>query len=161
MRQVLDDHAAARPQVFARNSLEIAVPPGNPGHVTGLADLARPKLRVAVCQVAVPCGALAESVLRRAHVPVRPVTEALDVKAVLTAVETGEVDAGLVYRTDVQAAGAKAVGIPIPAAANGSTSYPIAVLTASRQGTLAAAFVAEVLSPDGRAVLARAGFGAP
>ena len=73
-----------------------------------------------------------------------------DVKSVLTKVELGEVDAGVVYVTDVKAAGAKVTGIEIPADVNASTSYPISALAASEQPSLAASFVAYVVSDQGR-----------
>jgi molybdate transport system substrate-binding protein len=146
---------------FASNTLEIAVPPGNPGHVTGLADLAKPSVKVAVCQAEVPCGAVAATVFRKAGVTVRPATEEADVKSVLSKVTLGEVDAGLVYVSDVKAAGGKVVGIPVPARANAVTTYPIAELTSSRHLDVAKEFVDLVLSDAGRRVLAAQGFAAP
>ena len=92
---------------------------------------------------------------------VKPVTEEPDVKSVLAKVELDAVDAGVVYVTDVKAAGAKVVGVEIPAAQNVSTSYPIATLKASKNAPLAAAFMAYVLSTDGQSVLSATGFGAP
>ncbi|HMA46251.1 MAG TPA: molybdate ABC transporter substrate-binding protein [Frankiaceae bacterium] len=152
---------ASGPVTFARNTLEIAVPPDDPGHVTGLRDLARPGLAVAVCQPQVPCGAVAREAFAKAGVTVRPRTLGSDVRAVLTTVELGEVDAGVVYRTDVRAAGGKVRGVAIPADWNASTSYPIAVLTRSAGSAAARAFVAFVRSDTGRAVLAGAGFDPP
>ena len=146
---------------FARNDMEIAVPPANPGGIAALADLARPRVKVALCQAQVPCGTGAAPVLAKAGLTVRPVTEEVDVKAVLTKVRLGEVDAGVVYRTDVLAAGATVRGIEIPADVNASTTYPIATLTKAANPTLAAAFVDYVLSADGRRVLADAGFTGP
>lgn len=143
-----------RPAVFAHNRLAIAVPPGNPGHVHGLADLARPALRVAVCAPQVPCGDAARRAFAAAHVAGRPDTYEQDVKAVLAKVELGEVDAGLVYRTDIQAAGRRVLGLPVepPVVA----AYPIVALRAAGSG-----FVAFVRSARGRAVLAAAGFDPP
>ena len=152
---------AAEPRTFARNVLAIAVPPDNPAGVRGLADLAEPGLKLALCQEQVPCGTVARQVIDKARLTVRPVTLGADVKAVLTAVQLGEVDAGLVYATDVRAAGDKVEGIEIPAAQNASTSYPIAVLTRAPNAAAARAFVDHVLSADGSAVLARAGFAGP
>ena len=161
MDQVVQAGEASGPTTFARNELRIAVPPDNPGNVTALADLARPGVKVAVCQPQVPCGTVTAEVLSKARVTVQPVTEGQDVKAVLTAVRTGEVDAGLVYVTDVLAAGDKVEGIEIPDRVNASTSYPIATLTASRNPATAKAFVDLVLSAAGRAVLEEAGFAGP
>jgi molybdate transport system substrate-binding protein len=152
---------AASPTTFAKNVMEIALPPDNPGGVGSLADLAKAGLKVALCQEQVPCGATAKQALDEAKVTVRPVTLGADVKAVLTAVELGEVDAGIVYRTDVRAAGAKVRGVEIPADRNASTSYLIARLTDAPNAAGAKAFVDYVLSADGRSVLAEAGFAAP
>ena len=152
---------AARATTFAANDLAIAVPPSNPANITGLRDLAREGVKVAMCQVKVPCGTVAARVIEKAGVRVVPVTEEADVKSVLAKVALGEVDAGLVYVTDVQAAGTKVRGIAIPAAVNASTDYPIAVLTAAEDAVVAQAFVDYVLSPAGRSVLDAAGFRAP
>lgn len=161
MDDVVGAGAAEAPAVFARNVLAIAVPPDNPANVTTLADLASPAVKVALCQPDVPCGAVAAQVFASAGVVVSPVTLEADVRAALTKVRLGEVDAGVVYVTDVLAAGAEVVGIEIPADVNASTSYPIATLTASETPSLAQAFVDYVLSPDGAAVLTGAGFQKP
>jgi len=158
MQTVVAAGEAAEPATFARNVLAIAVPPDNPGHVTALRDLASSDVTVALCQPEVPCGVSAAAVLAKAGLTVRPVTLEADVKATLTKVELDEVDAGLVYATDVLAAGAKVRGIEIPAEVNSATSYPIAALTASKQPALATAFVEYVLSADGSSVLTAAGF---
>ncbi|HST48182.1 molybdate ABC transporter substrate-binding protein [Jatrophihabitans sp.] len=161
MTQVIDAKAASGSQTFARNILEIAVPPANPAGVTGVADLARSGVKVALCQSQVPCGATAQQVFAKAGLTVKPVTLEPDVKAALTKVETNEVDAAVVYVTDVRAAGAKVKGIPIPDAQNASTDYPIARLAEAGNPDGAYAFVDYVLSAAGRDVLAAAGFAAP
>ena len=144
---------------FATNTAEIAAAPGTT--VTGLSDLARPGLKVALCDRSVPCGALADKVLANAHVTVKPVTRGLDVRSTLAYVTNGSADAAIVYVTDVKAAGAKVVGIEVPAAQNSSTTYEIATVTSSRHATLARQFEDYVLSPHGQAALATAGFSAP
>lgn len=149
----------APPATFATNSAEIAVAPGV--HVTGLADLARPGLKVVLCESAVPCGALADKVLANAHVRVRPVSRGVDVRSTLGYVTSGAADAAVVYVTDVRAAGAKVTGVPIPASVNASTDYEIATVKASRHARLAQDFADFVLSGEGRRVLAAAGFGTP
>ncbi len=93
MTQVISAKAATDSTTFARNVLQIAVPPANPAGVTGLADLARPGVKVALCQPQVPCGATARKVFDKAGITVKPVTLEQDVKAALTKVETNEVDA--------------------------------------------------------------------
>jgi molybdate transport system substrate-binding protein len=161
MDSVVKAGNAADPKTFAKNVLEIAVPPANPAGVTALADLAKPGLKLAVCQEQVPCGTVAKQVFDKAELTVEPVTLGADVKAVLTAVELGEVDAGLVYKTDVQSAGSKVKGIEIPAEENASTSYPITALAKAPNEAAARAFVDYVLSTDGTKVLTEAGFASP
>ncbi|HEU4567143.1 MAG TPA: molybdate ABC transporter substrate-binding protein [Marmoricola sp.] len=161
MDQVVEVGDATRPRTFAVNTMEIAVPPGNPGGVHRLADLARPATKVAVCQPQVPCGAVAAEVFHHAGITVHPVTEEVDVKSVLTKVAVGEVDAGVVYVTDVRAATGQVRGVRISAAVNASTRYPIAVVRNSPHAATARAFEQLVLSAQGRRVLATAGFGQP
>ncbi|GAA0256635.1 molybdate ABC transporter substrate-binding protein [Cryptosporangium japonicum] len=153
--------AAVDAKDFAQNTMEIAVPPDNPGKVAALADLAKPGLKIALCQEQVPCGATAKKVLDKAEITVTPKTLGADVKSVLTTVSLGEVDAGIVYRTDVRAAGDKVKGIEIPADRNASTAYPIATLKDAPNADGATAFVDYVLSADGTKVLEAAGFTAP
>lgn len=159
MRQV-GDHAVD-PVRFAENQLQIAVPAGNPGRVRGLADFAEPDLTLAVCEKQVPCGEAAVEAFDAAGVTPRPDTYGNDVKSVLTGVRLGEVDAGLVYRTDVRAAGSQVAGIDLPASATPVNHYPIAVLDEAPNPPAARAFVSYVRSAKGRHVLARAGFGLP
>lgn len=161
MAQVVDAKAASGSKTFARNEMEIAVPPANPAGVAGIADLARTGVKVALCQSQVPCGATAAKVFDKASVTVKPVTLEPDVKAALTKVQTDEVDAAVVYVTDVRAAGAKVRGVEIPDAQNASTDYPIAVLAKAGNPAGGQAFADFVLSATGRDVLAAAGFAAP
>jgi molybdate transport system substrate-binding protein len=161
MRTVTDAGDAGEPAVFARNRLEIAVPAGNPGGVTGLADFADPSLKIALCAEQVPCGAAARQALTAAGVTPAPDTLEQDVKAALSKVRLGEVDAALVYRTDVLAAGNAVEGIELPAADAAVNDYPLAVLAHAPNAPAARAFVDHVLSEKGRAVLADAGFDVP
>jgi molybdate transport system substrate-binding protein len=161
MQQVVDAKAASDPTAFARNVLEIAVPTDNPAKVASLQDLARPGVKVALCQLQVPCGDLAQKVLAKAKVAVKPATLEADVKATLTKVQLGEVDAGLVYVTDVRAAGDKVSGVQIPPDVNLATTYPIAPLNGSKNADLAEAFVQYVLSDPAKAELTGAGFQSP
>jgi molybdate transport system substrate-binding protein len=162
MKQVTDaGQAAGPPRVFVRNALQIAVPKGNPGKVTGLADFAKPDLTIALCAPQVPCGAAAEKVLKAAGVAGAPDTLEQDVKAALAKVELGEVDAALVYRTDVLAAAGKVEGIDFPEAEQAINDYPVALLTDAPNPGGARAFVDYVLSGKARTVLIEAGFRAP
>jgi molybdate transport system substrate-binding protein len=153
--------AATGDSVFAINTMEIATPPTPTVPVTSLADLAKPGVKVVICQQDVPCGAAAQKLFTQNNVAVTPVSEEVDVKAVLSKVVLGEADAGIVYVTDVLAAGDKVVGVPIPTDQNVTTKYPIAPITASTNAAAAQAFVAYVLSPAGQKVLTAAGFSSP
>lgn len=153
--------ASAHPLVFARNRLEIAVPASNPGHITGLADLADPAKTIALCAPEVPCGAAAATVFRKAGLVAAPDTLEQDVKAALTKVRLGEVDAALVYRTDVDAAGDRVTGIPFPESSGAINEYLIAPLKGSSHQKLAAAFIAWVRGDSGQKVLKEASFDLP
>jgi len=161
MDQVVSAGDAFNPQNFAQNTMEVATPPDNPAKVTSVNDLAEKSVKVALCQPQVPCGAVAAEVFKNAGITVKPVTLQPDVKSVLTQVETGNVDAGMVYVTDVKAAGAKVSGVTISASDNASTEYPIATINSSKQKSEAQAFVNYVLSPAGQQVLTAAGFEKP
>jgi molybdate transport system substrate-binding protein len=161
MDQVTSKGNAQSPRNFVSNSMEIAVPPSNPANVTSLQDLAKSSVKVALCQPQVPCGATAQEVFKNAGITVKPVTLEPDVKSTLAKVELNAVDAGVVYVTDVMAAGSKVKPVPIAANVNASTEYPIATLTHAPNPTGAQAFVAYVVSPDGMSVLKAQGFAAP
>jgi molybdate transport system substrate-binding protein len=161
MDQVVSAGGAASPTNFASNVMEVALPPSNPAHVTQLSDLSKSSVKVALCDVAVPCGATAQKVFTNAKITVTPVTRETDVKAVLSKVTLGEVDAGVVYLTDVRSAGNKVQGLPIPSDVNASTKYPIATLTKAPNKAAAQAFTAYVLSPEGSRVLTAVGFAKP
>src|SRR5438067_10046962 len=137
------------PSVFARNHLQIVVARGNPEHIGGLADLSRAGLVVVLCAPAVPCGRYAIQSLRAAGVTVTPASQEADVKAVVSKVALGEADAGIVYVTDVKAAGAAVQGIDIPARFNVTADYPMALLKDSQDAVLAGTFISYVLA-DGQ-----------
>jgi molybdate transport system substrate-binding protein len=147
-----------RPVVFAHNRLTIIVPSGNPAHVTDLADLADPQVAVALAGPEVPAGQYAVEALEAAGLTVSPVSQEVDVKAVVTRVTLGGADAGIVYVTDAAAAGDAVDTVPIPRAQNVVATYPAVTLDASRQPELARAFVAFLRSPPAQQVLRRFGF---
>ncbi|GAB3979201.1 molybdate ABC transporter substrate-binding protein [Plantactinospora veratri] len=149
------------PATFARNQLVIAVSRGNPGGVAGLADLTRPGVKVALCAEQVPCGAAAKLALTSAGVKVTPVTLEQDVKAALSKLRLGEVDAALVYRTDARAAAEDVDGIEFPESAGAVNDYPIVVCRDAPNRVAGQAFVDHVLSEAGRGVLTAAGFQVP
>lgn len=146
---------------FATNVLEIAVPPSNPASIASFADLARPGVRVVACAPHVPCGAAAASVEKATGTSLSPVSEESSVTDVLGKVASGEADAGLVYATDVLAAGDKVKGVPFAEADKAVNTYPIAAVGSSQSKELAAAFMALVTGSEGRKVLGDAGFGTP
>lgn len=158
MDQVVEAGAADDPEVFAHNALEIAVPAGNPAGVDGLDAFGDADLLVGLCAVEVPCGEFGRQVLEDAGVTPAPDTEEPDVRSLLTKVAEGDLDAGLVYRSDVLSAGDDVEGIEVPADVNVIADYPVATLTGSSEPEIAAAFVEFVLSDDGAAILGSWGF---
>ena len=146
------------PQAFAGNELVIAVEPGNPEGISGLADLAGEDLKVVLAAPEVPAGKYAQEALAKAGVTVQPVSLEVSVKGVVTKVSLGEADAGIAYVTDVAAARGKIDGIAIPADLNVVATYPIATLRDAADPADAQAFVDLVLSAEGQAVLAEYGF---
>jgi molybdate transport system substrate-binding protein len=162
MKQVTDAGLGdGAPTVFARNQLVIAVPRGNPKAIAGLADLSRPGVKVALCAEQVPCGAAAKKALDAAGVKLTPVTLEQDVKAALTKVKLGEVDAALVYRTDAKSAAADVTAVEFPESAKAVNDYPIVALSRAPNPAAAKAFVAYVLSGGARTVLTGVGFQNP
>ena len=162
MDQVVEaDAAAGDARTFATNRLEIVVPAGNPADVTGLAAFGDDDLLVGLCAAEVPCGDLGREALANAGVTPAVDTEEPDVRSLLTKVEAGELDAGLVYATDVLAAGDAVEGIEIPAADNVVAEYPIATLAEAGGAEVADAFVAYVLSDAGQDILTSYGFDSP
>jgi molybdate transport system substrate-binding protein len=161
MQTVVDAGLAVEPAVLLGNTLQLVVPAGNPGNVTGLADLADPSLVVALCDPSVPCGSAAASVLKHAGVTASIDTFEDDVRAVLTRVALGEVDAALVYRTDVLAAGDAIEGIDVPFAEQVVNRYPIARLVDAPNPDAAGQLIAYLTSDEGREVFLRAGFVTP
>ncbi|MGN6598214.1 MAG: molybdate ABC transporter substrate-binding protein [Actinomycetes bacterium] len=158
MRQAVDGGAVDAPRNFAANEMTVVTPPSDPGRVGSLADLARANVKLVLCQVQVPCGATAAKVFATAGLTVHPVSEEPDVKATLTKVTLGEADAAVVYVTDARAAGTRVRTVPIPAADNASTTYPIATVAQSAHPRTARAFVDWVLGEAGQQVLRADGF---
>lgn len=154
-------NAGGPPVTVAGNRLVIAVPRGNPKGVTGLADLVAPGMKVALCAEQVPCGAAAKQAMAAAKITLTPVTLEPDVKATLTKVRLGEVDAALVYRTDVNAAAVEVDGIEFPEAGAAVNDCPMVVVRNSQHAVAARAFVGYVQSAAGQAVLSAAGFQVP
>ncbi|HJQ77494.1 MAG TPA: molybdate ABC transporter substrate-binding protein [Acidimicrobiia bacterium] len=153
--------AGADPEVFAHNQLQIAVAPGNPAGITGLSDFGRFELLLGVCARGVPCGDFAREVLAGAGVEPLLDTNEPDVRSLITKIEAGELDAGIVYVSDVVAAGGAVEGVGIPDEHNIVARYPIVVLADAPHPEAASDFVDFALSEGGRSILQHHGFTAP
>jgi molybdate transport system substrate-binding protein len=149
------------PVIFATNLLTIIVPKGNPAGVTGVEDLANPDLKVVLCAEEVPCGNYANQILDAAGVDVTPVSLEENVRGVVTKVTSGEADAGIVYVTDVTAAGDAAERVQIPEDINVQAQYPIATVGESGNQETGQAFIDFVTGDEGRQILSQYGFGPP
>ena len=149
------------PKVFAHNKLEIVVAPGNPKGIKGLADLARSDLTVVLEDPSVPAGNFARQALQKQGITVNPKSLELDVKSELQKVALGEADAGIVYVTDVTAAGSKVSGVAIPDDQNVIATYPVAVVKATSHLAAAQAFVTDVVSGTTQRALRAHGFQGP
>jgi len=153
-----DGFTVGTPEVFAHSQLEIVVAAGNPKGITGLADLAKPGLIYISAAATVPAGRYARQALAKAGVTVNPRSLETDVKSVVSKIELGEADAGIVYTTDVEAAKSKAQGVPIPSADNVVATYPLVAVKGSKNSAVANAFIAFVLSAAGQSTLESFGF---
>lgn len=162
MQRAVQASVVGPPLLIANNTMAIAMPPDNPARIQSLKDLQRPGVITAVCAVQVPCGAAARDLFRLNGVSVTPATLELDVRAVLGKVLSGEVDAGIVYESDVRAAGTKVASVQIPAARNVTTTYPIARVVEGPNSVGGAAFVAYVrYTPSAQTILRAYGFSRP
>lgn len=162
MKKVADAGLLAASAVpFATNSLQIVVRKGNPSAITSVADLTRPGLVYVTCAEDVPIGRYAMQVLRSAGVNPTPRSLEPDVRGIVAKVAAGEADAGIVYATDVRAAGDSVTGVDIPTTVNVTASYPVAMLRDASDADAARAWIDFLLSPEGRAILEQFGFGAP
>ncbi|WP_256104526.1 molybdate ABC transporter substrate-binding protein [Streptomyces sp. ODS05-4] len=159
MAKVGDETEA--PVVIAKNRLVIATAEGNPQKVGALKDLADPKLKVVLAAPEVPAGKYSKQVLDRQKVTVKPVSQEPSVRAVLSKVQLGEADAGLVYKTDAESAPDKVDAVDIPDAQNAVAEYPAAALKDSKNAAAAKAFVTWLSGPEGQKILLDAGFQSP
>ncbi|MFD9034145.1 molybdate ABC transporter substrate-binding protein [Streptomyces sp. NPDC059567] len=149
------------PTVIAKNRLVIATGEGNPHKVDDLKDLADTKLKVVLAAPEVPAGKYSKQILDAQKITVKPVSQEPNVRAVLSKVQLGEADAGLVYRTDAESAKDKVDAVEIPDAQNAVAQYPAATLKGSKNAEAAAAFVAWLSSPEAQKILQDAGFQKP
>ena len=152
---------AGDPEIFARNRMQIALPAGNPAGITGLEDLGNEDLLIGLCAEEAPCGVFGRAVLKNAGVIPSIDSNEPDVRALLTKVEAGELDAGITYVTDVLSTGGGVEGLDIPEDVNVVADYPIAALVNAPNPDAAAVFVDFVLSEQGQAILNGYGFSSP
>lgn len=160
-RAVHDGLVSGDPLPFATNTLTIVTEPGNPKDITSFDDLTAPGVSVVVCAYQVPCGNATARAEEATGVELAPVSEESSVTDVLGKITSGQADAGLVYVTDARAAGENVTAVPFPETGSSVNTYPIAVQEDSQNPDAARAFVDYVSGPEGRKVLADAGFGAP
>jgi molybdate transport system substrate-binding protein len=154
-----------KPVAFATNSLVVIVPRSNPARIKTVFDLARrPKLRLVVAGPKVPIGLYTREVLKRLRllkVLKKTVSLEPDVKGIVGKVAFGEADAGFVYRTDVAPVVSRVRAIGIPAKAQPTVVYELAIAAKPTELEAAQDFVIAVLGPDGRRELRTARFGLP
>ena len=146
-------------EVFAVNHIEIAVSPGNPANITGLEDFARDDLFLGLCAAEVPCGRLALEALQAAGVNPMPDTNEPNVRSLLTKIEIGELDAGIVYVTDVIAG--EVDGIAIPVDVLSTAEYPVGRIVDSPNPSGGDNFIAFIFSDEGSRILLSHGFQSP
>ena len=164
-RALRDEGLVRKPVAFATSSLVVIVPRSNPAKIKTVADLARRnKLRLVVAGPRVPIGLYTREVLKRLgmlKVLKKTVSLEPDVKGVVGKVALGQADAGFVYRTDVKPVASRVRAIRIPARAQPTVTYELAIATQPQDVEAAQDFVIAVLGPDGRRELRAALFGLP
>ncbi|GHC41413.1 molybdate ABC transporter substrate-binding protein [Streptomyces flavofungini] len=147
--------------VIAKNRLVIATRDGNPKKIKSLKDLTDSGLKVVLAAPEVPVGRYSQQVLDAQQLKVKPVSQETSVRGVLSKVELGEADAGIVYKTDAATAPDKVDAVTIPDAQNAVASYPAATLKESGHQEAADAFVKWLSTPEAQKILQKAGFQKP
>jgi molybdate transport system substrate-binding protein len=155
-----------QPVRFATNELVIAVPAGS-SRVRALRDLARPDVSVATAARSVPAGSYAHEALKglpadeRAAIVANVRSEEPDVTGVIGKLLQRAVDAGLVYRSDIDAAGGRLEAIRLPARLRPRVVHAAAAARGADEPHAASRYVRGLVSGPCRRALTRAGFGAP
>jgi molybdate transport system substrate-binding protein len=154
-----------KPVEFATNTLVLIVPKRNPAHITSVADITKPGVKLVICNATVPCGDYARTAFKNLGITTTAmknvVSQTTDVTQTVAQVATGQADAGFVYITDAKAAGGRVAVVGLPAKAKPSAKDFIAVVKSGKNQAAAKAFVQTVLSAAGQAKLEAAGFGKP
>lgn len=159
MQGVVDEGlTASDPVVFARNILILVTPADNPADIASIEGLNNPDVDWAVCVPDAPCGIASEEVLGIVNVTSEPVTEEANVRDTLTKVTAGEVDAGLVYVSDAQAAGDDVQSIEVPEASQAINADVIAPLDGAADAELSQDWIDLVTSDEGQQALEGYGF---
>jgi len=182
MQQVVAKVGVAREaQPFATNALTIVTPAENPAEITEIRDLARDDILVGLCAAEVPCGMFARDALAQAGVQASIDTDEPNVRSLLGKIIAGELDAGIVYTSDVSGPARQpqtmqpqtmqpqtlepqtmqVQTIALPDNVDVEIVYPIAELNEAANSSGAQAFVSFVLSTEGQSILATYGFGSP
>lgn len=173
MKNVTDKANATSPRIFAKNQ-PVVVVPKNSTLVTSFNDLAKPGVKLVLAAANVPIGRYSREILTKASAASGGISpdfsdkalanlksDEANVRAVLTKVQLGEADAGIVYVTDIGAAANDVRQITIPANYNVVATYPMAVTKATKDSVTAQAFVDYILSAEGQAILKKYGFAPP
>jgi molybdate transport system substrate-binding protein len=154
-----------KPVEFATNTLVLIVPKGNPAHITSVADITKPGVKLVICDATVPCGDYARKTFTNlgiTHAAMKNVvSQTTDVTQTVAQVALGQADVGFVYITDADAAKSKVSMVRLPAGAKPGAKDFVAVVKAGRDRAAATAFVGRLLSSQGQAKLRAAGFGKP
>jgi molybdate transport system substrate-binding protein len=154
-----------KPVEFATNTLVLIVPRSNPAHITSVAGITRPGVKLVICDATVPCGDYARTAFKNLGITAAAmrnvVSQATDVTQTVAEVALEQADAGFVYITDADAARGKVSVVRLPPKAKPGAKDFIAVVKSSKDQAAARSFVAAVLSPAGQAKLVAAGFGRP
>lgn len=160
-RLVLGHAVAGAPHLFARNQMQIVVAADNPRRIRGLADLGNARLVVATCRRTLPCGRDTALTFSRAGATLVGSGQEQDSTAIIDRVGAGKADAGVVYETDLDAAGGQVQAVDIPDSQNVAPWYVIALMLDTENDRAAVAFFTFVVSNRGQSILTRFGFSPP
>ena len=159
MNKVVEQKLVGERTEFATNVPTLIVPKGNPANVKGI-DSSLDNAKLVVCVDTAPCGHAAKELAKAYNVTLNPVSEEQKVTDVRTKVESGEADAGVVYKTDAVAAKDKVDEISIDN--KGVVNhYPIAQTAKPSNPEAAQVFINAITSKSGQDILAKYGFGKP
>jgi molybdate transport system substrate-binding protein len=158
--QLQGEKLLGRTTNFATNTLVLATPADNPAGITSVNDIGSAKLVVG--DPSVPIGAYTLTVLD--NLGIKPsslniVSQEAKVTDIVTKLELGEADAGFIYTSDARSAGGKLRSFELPASAQATATYPIGIVTGSKNAKAAQQWIDLVMSPQGQQALVRDGFG--